>query len=157
MSNFGPMNYGAVRSSFFDGPALPPAAFSGVRTRRISAFAVDFALVSVLAMLLSTALFVLTFGLSLLVLPSFWPFVAFFYNGWCVSGRRMATPGMRLFDLQLRALDGGRPSFLAAAAHGVMLYLSWLFLPVFLVSLVAPDKRCLHDMLAGLIAVRRPD
>ena len=25
------------------------------------------------------------------------------------------------------------------------------------VSLVASDKRCLHDMLSGLIAVRRPD
>ena len=58
---------------------------------------------------------------------------------------------------ELRTVDGERPSFLMAAAHGVMLYLSWLFLPVFLVSLVAPDKRCLHDMLAGLIAVRRPD
>ena len=123
----------------------------------MAAFALDFTLVSIVAVLASSVLFVVTFGLSLLVLPSLWPFVAFFYNGATVSGRAMATPGMRLFDLQLRTVDGERPSFLMAAAHGVMLYLSWLFLPVFLVSLVAPDKRCLHDMLAGLIAVRRPD
>ena len=151
-------DYGSTRNvGFFSSPVLPAAAFSGVRSRRIAAFAVDFTLVSILALVLSTVLFFVTFGLSLLVLPSLWPLVAFFYNGRAVSGRRMATPGMRLFDLQLRALDGGRPTFLAAAVHGVMLYLSWLFLPVFLVSLVTPDKRCLHDMLAGLVAVRRPD
>ena len=157
MANFGPFNGRASRASLFDSPALPPAAFGGVRTRRMAGFAVDFAVVSVLALTLSIVLIVVTFGLSLPLLPSLWPLVAFFYNGACVSGRRMATPGMRLFDVELRTLDGRRPSFLAAAAHGVMLYLSGLFPPVFLVSLVTPDKRCLHDMLAGLIAVRRPD
>ena len=149
--------FGTERVGYFSSPVLPGAAFAGVRSRRIAAFAVDVTLVSVLALVLSTVLFFVTFGLSVLVLPSLWPLVAFFYNGSTVSGPRMATPGMRLFDLQLRALDGGRPSFVAAAIHGVMLYLSWLFLPVFLVSLVLPDKRCLHDVLAGLIAVRRPD
>ena len=116
---------------------LPAAAFTGVRTRRFAAFCVDFTIVSVLAFLLSG--------------------VAFFYNGSSVSGPRMATPGMRMFDIELRTIDGFRPSFLAAALHGVMLYLSWMFPPVFLASLVTPDKRCLHDILAGLVAVRRPD
>ena len=111
----------------------------------MSAFAFDFVLVSVVAVALSILSFVLTFGLSIFFLPSLWPLVAFFYKGLC------------LFDLQLRATDGDRPSFLAAAVHGVMLYFSWLFPLVFLVSLVTPDKRCLHDILAGLIAVRRPD
>ena len=136
---------------------LPAAAFAGVRSRRVLAFCLDFTLVSIIAVLLSGALLVVTFGLSLLVLPSLWPLVAFFYNGSSVSGPRMATPGMRLFDIELRTADGYRPSFLAAALHGTMLYLSWMFPPVFLVSLVTPDKRCLHDILAGLVAVRRPD
>ena len=106
---------------------------------------------------LNGVLLVVTFGLSLLALPSLWPIVAFFYNGSSVSGPRMATPGMRMFDLELRTTDGHRASFLAAALHGVMLYFSWMFPPVFLASLVTPDKRCLHDILAGLVAVRRPD
>ena len=144
-------------SSTIGRAGLPMHALDGVRRRRVIALAADFVVVSIVATLLWMALLVLTFGLFLALLPPLFPFVAFFYNGTAVSGRRMATPGMRAFDLQLRALDGGRPSFVAAALHGVMLYLSWLFLPVFLVSLVAPDKRCLHDMLAGLIAVRRPD
>lgn len=143
--------------AFFASPNLPAAAYSGVRSRRVVAFTVDFVLVSFMAGLLSIVLFVATFGLSLVILPSLWPFVAFFYNGVSFSGRHMATPGMRLFDLQARAVDGTPPSFLAAALHGVLLYLSWLFPPVFLASLVIPAKRCLHDVAAGLIVVRRPD
>ena len=143
--------------SFFTAPELPAAAYAGVRSRRMLAFAFDFVLVSFVAGLLSIVLFFATLGLSLVILPSLWPFVAFFYNGVAFSGRHMATPGMRLFDLQARAVDGTPPSFIAAAVHGVMLYVSWVFPPVFLASLVTPDKRCLHDILAGLIVVRRPD
>jgi uncharacterized RDD family membrane protein YckC len=150
MSDFG-------QTALYPAFELPSAAFAGVRTRRLAAFTLDFTLVSVMALLLSTVLFVLTLGWSLVLLPSLWPFVAFFYNGQSVSGRHMATPGMRLFDLQLRTAFGDRPSFVAAALHGVLLYCSWLFPPVFLVSLLGREKRCLHDMVAGLVAVRRPD
>ena len=143
--------------SSFASPNLPAAAYAGVRSRRMMAFSFDFVLVSFVAGLLSIVLFVVTLGLSLVLLPSLWPFVAFFYNGMSFSGRHMATPGMRLFDLQARAVDGAPPSFIAAAVHGVLLYCSWLFPPVFLASLVVPDKRCLHDIVAGLIVVRRPD
>ena len=52
----------------------------------MAAFALDFVLVSILSMLLFSVLFVATFGLAAFVLPSFWPFVAFFYNGLTVSG-----------------------------------------------------------------------
>ena len=142
---------------YFATPNLPAAAFAGVRGRRMVAFGFDFVLVSIVAWLLYLGLAVLTLGLSLAILPSLWPFVAFFYNGTSVSGRNMATPGMRLFDLEMRALDGARVSFIMAAVHGVLLYVSWLFPPVFLASLVTPDKRCLHDIFAGVIVVRRPD
>jgi uncharacterized RDD family membrane protein YckC len=30
-----------------------------------------------------------------------------------------------------------------------------MFPPIFLLSLLADDKRCLHDMLAGVIVLRR--
>ncbi len=142
--------------SFFDSPGLPAAAFSGVRTRRMMAFCFDFVLVSILATLLYWGLVVGTLGLAILLLPSLWPFVAFFYNGLTVSGRRMATPGMRMVDLEMRATDGTPVTFLMAGVHGVLLYLSWLFPPVFLASFVLPEKRCLHDMFAGIIVVRRP-
>ena len=142
--------------SFFASPDLPAAAFAGVRTRRMLAFAVDFTLVSVMAVLLTIGLFVATLGLSIFFAPSLWPFVAFFYNGLTVSGRGRGTPGMRLFDLEMRQVDGAPVGFVIAGIHGALLYASWLFPPVFLVSLVTPDKRCLHDIFAGIIVVRRP-
>ena len=135
---------------------LPTHALDGVRRRRIVAVTADLVVVSVVATVLWTALLVLTFGLSLVLLPPLFPFVAFFYNGLSVSGRAMATPGMRLAGVELR-LDatGDRVPFLYAALHAVLFYFSWMFPPVLLLSLFTEDKRCLHDMLSGVIVVRR--
>ncbi len=139
------------------GPAgLPLGALDGVRRRRVTAVALDLVLVSIVACGLWLALLVLTFGLSLLILPPLFPFVAFFYNGLTVSGPSMATPGMRLCGLELRMdATGARVPFIHAALHAVLLYFSWTVAPILLVSLVTQDKRCLHDMVAGVIAVRR--
>ena len=135
---------------------LPAGALRGVRSRRMIAICFDLVIVSILSFGLWLALLVMTLGLSLLILPSLFPFVAFFYNGISVSGRNMGTPGMRLMDLQIRTnATGGPVSFLAAAVHAVLFYLSWTFPPVFLWSLFAEDKRCLHDVFADVIVIRR--
>ena len=129
---------------------------SGVRTRRIVALALDFILVSIVAFAIWLALLVLTLGLSLFILPPLFPAVAFFYNGLTVSGRKMATPGMRATGLEMRMHeDGARVPFINAAAHAVFFYVSWFFPPIFLVSLIDVEKRCVHDMLAGVTIVRR--
>ena len=129
---------------------------AGVRTRRIVALALDLVLVSILAAVIWIALLILTLGLSLLLLPPLFPLIAFFYNGLTVSGRKMATPGMRALGLEMRMHeDGARVPFVNAAAHALFFYVSWFFPPIFLVSLVDADKRCLHDMLAGVTVVRR--
>ena len=99
---------------------------------------------------------VLTFGLALFFLPPLYPFVAFFYNGLTVSGPRMATPGMRAMDLEMRMQDtGARVPFINAAVQAVLFYVSWFFPPILLVSLVDGEKRCLHDIIAGVVIVRR--
>ncbi len=131
-------------------------ALAGVRTRRILAVCVDFTLVSLLVAVLWIVSIVLTFGFALFFLPPLWPIVAFFYNGLSVSGRKMATPGMRLMDLEMRMNnDGARVPFVNAAVQAVLFYVSWFFPPVFLVSLVDAEKRCLHDIIAGVVIVRR--
>ena len=131
-------------------------ALAGVRTRRILAVCVDFVLVSLLVAALWIVSIVLTFGLALFFLPPLFPFVAFFYNGLTVSGRNMATPGMRALDLEMRMDDSGaRVPFINAAVQAVLFYVSWCFPPVFLVSLVDAEKRCLHDIIAGVVIVRR--
>ena len=135
---------------------LPAGALDGVRRRRIVAVMLDLVVVSTLSFGLWMMLLVVTFGLSLLILPPLFPFVAFFYNGLSVSGRRMATPGMRMTHLQMRMdATGARVPFINAAVHAVLFYVSWMLPPVFLVSLVTEDKRCLHDIFAGVIFVRR--
>jgi uncharacterized RDD family membrane protein YckC len=145
-----------MSSNFVQYRQLPAAALDGVRHRRVMAVCVDFLLVCLLVGALSVALFVMTLGLSLFFLPPLFPLVAFFYNGLSVSGAGMGTPGMRAFDLAVHMNDtGGRVPFINAAAHGVLFYVSWLFPPVLLVSLVTPDKRCLHDVFAGVIVTRR--
>lgn len=131
-------------------------ALAGVRTRRVLAVCVDFVLVSLLVAALWIVSIVLTFGLALFFLPPLFPFVAFFYNGLTVSGRNMATPGMRALDLEMRMSESGaRVPFINAAVHAVLFYVSWCFPPVFLVSLVDAEKRCLHDIIAGVVIVRR--
>lgn len=134
---------------------LPAAAFSGVRTRRMLAVVVDVALISCLLLAFGVVFALPTLGLSLFFLPALFPVVAFFYNGLTVSGRGMGTWGMRLFDLETGLTDGRRVPFINAAAHAVLYYLSWSFPPVFLVSLLSHDKRCLHDMLADILVTRR--
>ncbi len=136
--------------------AMRADALAGVRTRRILAVCVDFILVSFIVLALWIMSIVLTFGLALFFLPPLWPFVAFFYNGLTVSGPRMATPGMRAMDLEMRMHDtGARVPFVNAAVQAVLFYVSWCFPPILLVSLVDGEKRCLHDIIAGVVIVRR--
>ena len=136
--------------------AFPPDALAGVRTRRVLAFCIDIVLVAILAAALWVVLLVATLGLSLFLLPPIFPLVAFFYNGLSVSGYRMATPGMRAMDLQMRMVEtGARVPFINAAAHALFFYFSWMLPPIFLMSLIDAEKRCVHDMLAGVVFVRR--
>ena len=131
-------------------------ALAGVRSRRILAVCFDLVLVSVLVALIWIVSIVLTLGLALLFLPPLYPIVAFFYNGLSVSGSKMAPPGMRAMDLEMRMHDtGARVPFVNAAVQAVLFYVSWCFPPIFLVSLVDTEKRCLHDIIAGVVIVRR--
>lgn len=136
-------------------PYIPAAALEGVRTRRTLAVGLDLLLVSALSVAIFFALFILSFGMSALLLPPLFPLVAFFYNGLTVSGPRMATPGMGFMDLEVRTMQGAPVPFLQAAVHAVMFYLTWMFPPLFLVTFVTTDKRCLHDILADVVVLRR--
>ena len=135
--------------------SLPASAFTGVRTRRMAAVLIDIAIVATLLTVAALFLALPTLGLSIFFLPALFPVVAFFYNGFSVSGRNMGTPGMRMMDLEMGTSSGHRAPFLNAAVHAVLFYFSWSFPPVFLVSLLADDKRCLHDILADVIVTRR--
>ncbi|WP_374545822.1 RDD family protein [Rhodoblastus sp.] len=149
-------SWGAPRPAVYPLAPLPASALAGVRRRRIAAVLLDLILVSILSAVLFIVLGVLTLGIAWLFLPSLFPLVAFFYNGLTISGWRRATPGMKAMDLEMRLVDGSPTPFIHASVHAVLFYLSlYLFAPIFLFSLFASDKRCLHDVLAGVIVLRR--
>lgn len=140
---------------------LPARALEGVRTRRMLAILFDLIFITIIvaaAFVILLVLGVLTFGLTWLAIPFLYPAVALFYNGVTISGPNMATPGMRMMDLEMRQTDGRPAPFIYAAVHAVLFYLSWTILTplILLVALVARNKRCLHDMLAGVVVTRRP-
>lgn len=135
---------------------ISAALLEGVRTRRVVAILLDLVLVAIVSALIFLALGFVTLGLAWFFLPPMFPIVAFFYNGLTISGWRQATPGMKAMDLEMLAMTGERVSFIVAAVHAILYYVSiTIFAPVLLVSLLASDKRCLHDMLAGVIVLRR--
>ena len=145
-----------MNANIVSGPSLRADSFDGVRTRRAIAICLDLILVSIIAFAVWFVLLILTFGLSLVLLPPIFPLVAFFYNGLTVSGWRLATPGMRAMDLEMRMQEtGGRVPFINGAAHALFFYLSWMLPLVFLVTLVDREKRFLHDILAQIVVIRR--
>jgi len=154
MSNANSWN-AATQYAVYPLAPLPASALSGVRRRRMAAILLDLMLVTILSAGIFFVLGLLTLGIAWLILPPIFPFVAFFYNGLTISGWRMATPGMKAMDLEMRLTDGSRVPFLNAAVHALLFYLSWMFPPILLFSLLASDKRCLHDILAGVIVLRR--
>jgi len=138
-------------------PRIPRAALEGVRTRRMIAVGLDLLIVSFLSALLFMGLLLLSFGMTAILLPPIFPLVAFFYNGLTVSGWRMATPGMRLMDLEVRTMEGRPAPFINAAVHAVLFYVTTLAPPLLLISFITSDKRCLHDILADVIVLRRAE
>lgn len=141
-------------------PYVPAADTAGVLGGRVGAWIVDFFVVGILWAIFSVALFILgflTFGLAWVLLAPLFPIIAVIYSGLTVSGPRRGTFGMRMFGVEVRTTSGQTASFIVAAVHAVFFYISVSTLTplVLLFGLFRDDRRLLHDLLAGLIAVRR--
>ena len=131
----------------------------GVLARRLGAWCADLVIVGAVAFaawLVVALLGVLTFGaaLPLLALLAAIPVV---YHVLFVAGAGAATPGQRLFDLAVRREDNlGAPGLARAVVFTAGLYFTlgagaiWFGLALFL-----PRGRALHDIVAGVIVVRR--
>jgi uncharacterized RDD family membrane protein YckC len=140
-------------------PLADPDLYDGVVPRRATAYVLDLALICGLWIALSIAFGVagiLTFGaltpLGLVVLA----LLPIAYHTFFL-GRDGATPGMRVFDLELRSWTGRTPDYSQAFLTTVLFYASvsltvWL---VLLVPLFTDRNRTLHDILAGTVMLRR--
>lgn len=133
--------------------------FDGVRSRRVVAFAIDYAIVIVLCLVAIPIIGILgfaTLGAGWLLYGILGPLVALSYIGWTVSSASQATPGMRVASIRIERYDGAPLDFVTAIVHAVLFWAGNVILTPFivLVSLFTRDKRMLHDIFLGTVAVR---
>lgn len=144
---------------YFQDAPLDARALSGVRTRRILAFCIDYFLIALLlipAGIFVLLLGVLTIGLGWLLFWILYPLTALIYVATTLGGRHQSTLGMRMMGLRLERLDGGRVDPMLAVAHTVLFWIANAVLTPFvlLLTLVTRYKRTLHDLLLGTVVVR---
>lgn len=146
---------GQMRATRLDDVRL----YDGTRTRRVMAFLVDFAMVTLLSIpvfLLVLVLGVITLGLGWMLFGGIWPVVALIYVWTTLGGPRQATIGMRTAGIRMERLDGRPVDGLLAIVHSILF---WAFNAVLtplilLVTLFSDRKRALHDLLLGTVFVR---
>lgn len=103
-------------------------------------------------------------GLAAAVLATLWPpMLAFALVGWVYytgfeGSRWQATPGKRWLGLRVTALDGSPPGFARAGLRQLAGALSWLTLNLgHAWAAKPPERRALHDRLAGARVVQAMD
>lgn len=95
-------------------------AYSGVLSRRVFAFLIDYAIVLLLCIPAAVIVFflgVITLGLGFFLYPALFVIVAVLYFGVTLSGPSQASPGMRAMGIAMARMDGRRIDFLLATVH----------------------------------------
>ena len=133
--------------------------YEGVRSRRIFAFLIDYAIVLLLMIpfgFLVLLLGVLTLSLGWVLFPVLFPVVALTYVWTTFGGPRQATKGMQAMSIRLERLDGGRVDGMLALVHTVLFWAANAVLTplILLATLVLDRKRTVHDLLLGTVVVR---
>ena len=136
-------------------PQTQPAFYDGVGVKRLLAWVVDTVLIGMIAAVIaSIPLFLLWF-----VFPLVFLVVSLIYRIGSIRAFS-ATPGMRLFNIELRNHEGQRLDGSAAAMHTIAFMIaSAFFIPqIASVVLILMTERGqgLHDMFTGVVAINKP-
>lgn len=134
-------------------------AYSGVLSRRVFAFLIDYLLIAALwvpAAVLVFFLGILTLGLGFLLYPLLFIIVAGLYFGTTLAGPYQASPGMRAMGIAMVRLDGRRIDFVLAIAHLALFWIlnSVLSPLILLAGLFTERSRLVHDLLLGTATIR---
>lgn len=135
------------------------ALYDGVRTKRVLAFFIDYAIVLALCVPVAVLIFfigIFTLGLGFFLYPILFLLVAIPYIGTSMGGPNQATPGMRMMGIRVARLDGRPVDFMLAVVHGVLFWaLNAVLTPfILLATLVLDRKQTVHDWLLGTVVVR---
>lgn len=134
-------------------------AYSGVLSRRIFAFLIDYAIVLLLCIPAAVIVFflgVITLGLGFFLYPALFVIVAVLYFGVTLSGPSQASPGMRAMGIAMARMDGRQIDFLLATVHIALFWIinSVLTPLILLAGLFTERSRLVHDFLLGTVMVR---
>ncbi|AYM61961.1 MULTISPECIES: RDD family protein [Agrobacterium] len=134
-------------------------AYSGVLSRRIFAFLIDYAIVLLLCIPAAVIVFflgIITLGLGFFLYPALFVIVAVLYFGMTLGGPSQATPGMRAMGIAMARMDGQRIDFLLSTVHIVLFWVinSVLTPLILLAGLFTERSRLVHDFLLGTVIVR---
>jgi uncharacterized RDD family membrane protein YckC len=138
-------------------PVTQPQLFTGLLRKRFFAFLVDAIIITILTVLAYVAvaiLGVITLGLAWLLFGLVFPAVGLGYNALTIGGPKSATVGQRTMGLTVRMWYGGKVTPLVAAFHALLFWVSLVvFFPILLWCFFDSRKRCLHDILAGVVVI----
>lgn len=133
--------------------------YEGVRTRRVMAFVIDYLIIALLLVPFAILVFLLgiiTLGLGWMLFSVLGPAVALIYIWNTMGGPTQATVGMRMMNIRLERLDGGRVDGMLAIVHSVLFWAGNVILTplILLATLFFDRKRALHDLLLGTVVTR---
>ncbi|RYC17708.1 RDD family protein [Ciceribacter ferrooxidans] len=134
-------------------------AYSGVLSRRVFAFVIDYLIIALLWIPAAVLVFfvgILTLGLGFLLYPILFFIVAGLYFGISLAGPFQATPGMRAMGIAMVRLDGRKIDFVTAIAHLALFWIlnSVLTPLILLAGLFTERSRLAHDFLVGTATIR---
>ncbi|RWX75819.1 RDD family protein [Neorhizobium lilium] len=134
-------------------------AYSGVLSRRVFAFLIDYLIVLLLCIPAAVVVFflgIITLGLGFMLYPALFVIVALLYFGFTLGGPSQETPGMRAMGIAITRIDGRPMDFLTAMVHTVLFWLinSVVTPLILLAGLFTERSRLVHDMLLGTVMVR---
>ncbi len=133
--------------------------YDGVRSKRIFAFLIDYAIILMLMVPFAILIFfvgLFTLGLGWMLFAGFGPLVALTYVAFTLGSRDQATTGMKMMGIRLERLDGGRVDPILAIVHTVLFWAGNVFTSglILLAPLVLDRKRTVHDLLLGTVVTR---
>lgn len=141
-------------------PAESPELFENLLTRRVLAFLIDCLVMGMLivaAYIVATFFGIITLGLGFLAFPLVIPVVFVAYYAVTLGSPSRATLGMRAMDIVLTPTRGTTLDGWMAMLHVLVFWITCALLTPFIlaVGLITNRRQLLHDLIVGVLMVRR--